>query len=82
LAEAVTNDAETRVHEHTCLSFEHQRALLEIVRERGEVAGDELHDEYEKRVRSPKSTRRRYLQLLERYELVEQFGCGDVLSVL
>ncbi len=77
MVEDIADDTETEVHERNVYRLStNQRILLEIVRESGEIAAGELYDEYEQRVGNPKSkpTRRRYLQSLERYELVEQFG--------
>ncbi|WP_254538397.1 Cdc6/Cdc18 family protein [Halomarina litorea] len=50
----------------------HQRALFELVDERGEVAPSDLYREYRERVDSPKADRtvRNYLQKLARYNLI------------
>ena len=77
LVEDVADDAETEVHKRNIQRLStHQRILLEIIREDEKVSAGDLHDEYEQRAQNPKSkpTRRRYLQSLERYDLVEQVG--------
>jgi len=77
LVEDVVDDAETDVHERNVQRLStHQRILFEIVREEGKIAAGDLHAEYERRAQEQKSeaTRRRYLQSLERYDLVEQIG--------
>ncbi|MFC4451195.1 hypothetical protein [Halorussus aquaticus] len=77
LVEDIADDAETEVYERNVQRLStHQRILFDIVRESEEIAAGELHAEYEERMGNPKSkpTRRRYLQSLKRYELVEQVG--------
>jgi len=56
----------------------HQRLLLRIIRDAGEISATELHDRYERQASSTKSKsqRRRYLSSLERYNLVESSGSG------
>jgi heme oxygenase len=56
----------------------HQRHLYEIVRKAGEVQAADLHARYEQRMSDPKprSTRRNYLQSLQRYELIRVNGQG------
>ncbi|WP_135806795.1 Cdc6/Cdc18 family protein [Halorussus marinus] len=77
LVEDVVDDAETDVQERNIQRLStHQQILHDIVRENGEIAAGDLREEYEKRAQNPKSetTRRRYLQSLERYDLIEQIG--------
>ena len=77
LVEAVSDSATTEVHDRNVeLLSTHQRLLYEIVSEAGEIGASELHREYEEQALSPKSrsTRRRYLDSLERYGLIEQEG--------
>jgi len=64
LVEAITDNAETGVHERNVQRLStHQRILLKIIRKSGEVAAGELHGEYEEQAQNPKSKpmRRRYL---------------------
>ncbi|MFD1599352.1 Cdc6/Cdc18 family protein [Halobellus rarus] len=77
LIEAVSDSATTEVHDRNVeLLSTHQRLLYEIISEAGEIGSSELHREYEEQSSSPKSrsTRRRYLDSLERYGLIEQRG--------
>jgi Cdc6-like AAA superfamily ATPase len=77
LVEAVSDSATTEVHDRNVeLLSTHQRLLYEVVSEAGEIAASDLHREYEEQASSPKSrsTRRRYLDSLERYGLIEQEG--------
>ena len=77
LVEEITDDAETEVYERNIQWLStHQRILLNIVREAGEIAAGKLHEKYEEWAQNPKSkpTRWRYLQSLEQYGLVEQIG--------
>lgn len=64
---------ETRHVEHLST---HQRHLFDIIRSHGEIESGELHGLYESRVPAPKTrrTRRRYLDSLERYGLIEKHG--------
>jgi Cdc6-like AAA superfamily ATPase len=77
----VADDARAAVHDiHVRSLGTHQRALYHSIRDAGSAgirAGD-LHDEYEQRVRDPRgrSMRRRYLDSLERYDLITQSGTG------
>jgi len=56
----------------------HKRALYEVIRDAGPdgVRAGELHERYEQRVQEPKTrrTRRRYLDRLQEYELIESGG--------
>lgn len=56
----------------------HQQVLYEIIQDAGSdgVAAGELHARYERGVQEPKTrrTRRRYLDSLERYDLIESKG--------
>jgi Cdc6-like AAA superfamily ATPase len=56
----------------------HKRALYEIVRGAGAdgISASELHERYAERVQEPKTkrTRRRYLDRLEEYDLIESEG--------
>ncbi|WP_338906511.1 orc1/cdc6 family replication initiation protein [Salinibaculum marinum] len=58
----------------------HQRAIFEIIREAGSsgIRATDLHGRYASRVQEPRgqSMRRRYLNSLERYGLIEQAGTG------
>jgi len=79
--ERVVDDAETDIRERRIRSLgTHQRLLFSIIDERdGEsVSSETLHTEYEKRAADPKarSTRRRYLKSLRRYNLIEASGNG------
>lgn len=77
LIDAVSDSATSEVHERNVeLLSTDQRLLYEIVVEAGEIDGSDLHARYEARASSPKSrsTRRRYLDSLERYGLITQNG--------
>lgn len=77
LVDAVTDEARAAVEtRHVENLSTHQRHLFEIVREHRRIDAGDLHDLYEARVDAPKSrrTRRRYLQNLERYGLIEKEG--------
>lgn len=56
----------------------HQQVLYEIIQEAGSkgVTAGELHNQYERRAQEPKTkrTRRRYLDSLQRYDLIESEG--------
>lgn len=54
----------------------HQRALYEIVEDRGEVSPGDLYEHYSERVDDPKSKRtvRKYLAKLDQYNLVRSVG--------
>lgn len=56
----------------------HQRLLYEIVQAAGRIDAGTLHERYEQPAPTPRgeSTRRTYLQSLERYELIESHDCG------
>mgnify|MGYP006273573275 CR=1 FL=1 len=73
----VREEAREEIHErHVDTLGTHQRHLYEIVKDAGEIRASELHRRYEQRVADPrvKSTRRKYLQSLEHYELIESTG--------
>jgi len=73
----VRADAREEIHDrHVDTLGTHQRHLYEIVREAGEISSTDLHTRYEERVADPKakSTRRNYIQSLERYELILAVG--------
>jgi Cdc6-like AAA superfamily ATPase len=75
----VQEDAREEIHErHVDTLGTHQRHLYEIIRDAEEIGASDLHARYEGRVSEPrvKSTRRKYLQSLERYELIESSGQG------
>jgi hypothetical protein len=76
-ADAVSDSATTEVHDRNVeLLSTHQRLLYQIIPDASETEASELHHEYELQASSPKSrpTRRRYLDSLERYGLIEQEG--------
>lgn len=54
----------------------HQRVLHQIITEHGEIAPQELREEYAKRVDDPRTNRmvRNYLSKLEYYHLIESEG--------
>ena len=75
----VREDAREEIHErHVDTLGTHQRHLYEIIRDAEEIGASDLHARYEGRVPEPrvKSTRRKYLQSLERYELITSSGQG------
>lgn len=75
----VREDAREEIHErHVDTLGTHQRHLYEIIKEVGEIGASTLHARYEDRVGDPrvKSTRRKYLQSLEHYNLIESSGEG------
>ena len=75
----VREEAREEIHDrHVDTLGTHQRHLYEIIKEAGEIGASELHARYEERVGDPrvKSTRRKYLQSLEHYELIESSGAG------
>jgi len=77
LVDDVVDDAEVDVRERTVSQLSsHHRLLLDVIREHGEVSAGLLRDVYETRAQSPKSeaTRRRYLNALERYGLIDSEG--------
>ncbi|MGQ4556007.1 hypothetical protein [Halobellus sp. GM3] len=77
LVASVSDSATTEVHErNVALLSTHQRLLYEIIAEAGVIGAKELRLAYESEASSPKSpaTRRRYLDSLERYGLIEQRG--------
>lgn len=79
----VRADARAHVREQRVRTLgTHQRTLYEIIRDREEVTGEDLHAAYEERVQDPRGKRRRrqYLDALERYDLVEQRGHGRAAS--
>jgi len=73
VVDAVVRDAEADIREHRIRSLgTHKRLLYEIIREAGEIDSGTLHTRYETRSPSPKarSTRRKYLKSLRRYDLI------------
>jgi orc1/cdc6 family replication initiation protein len=73
----VRDEARKEIHERRIDTLgTHQRHLYEIIADAGEISVEDLHGTYEERVSEPKakSTRRKYLQSLERYDLVESEG--------
>ena len=77
LIEAVSDSATTAIHERNVeLLSTHQRLLYEIILEADQIDGSELHSRYEDRTSAAKSrsTRRRYLDSLERYGLITRDG--------
>jgi len=75
--EGVREDVREEIHDrHVDTLGTHQRHLYEIVRDAGEISSAELHARYEDRVSVPKakSTRRNYIQSLERYDLIRAVG--------
>jgi len=77
LVDDVVDDAEVDIRDRNISQLSsHHRLLLDIVKEHGEIAAGDLHGLYEKRVSTPKSktTRRRYLNALRRYDLVKATG--------
>nr|WP_200820832.1 AAA family ATPase [Halobellus limi] len=75
----IREEAREEIHErHVDTLGTHQRHLYEIIKDAGEIGASELHERYEKRAGDPrvKSTRRKYLQSLEHYELVSSSGTG------
>ncbi len=77
LIEEVTGDAyrERREQKVNGLST-HHRLLYDIIEEHGEISAGDLHATYEERAQDPRarSSRRRYLHVLENYDLVEKEG--------
>lgn len=78
---AVADDARAAIRDiHVRSLGTHQRALYHIIRDAGTsgIRAGTLHERYEKRVQNPRgrSMRRRYLDSLERYELIAQSGSG------
>jgi len=78
--QAVTEETERALDDHheSQLGTHHQ-ILYDIIKESKEISAGELHTEYERRVSSPKSrsTRRRYLNVLESYyEFISSTGSG------
>jgi Cdc6-like AAA superfamily ATPase len=77
----VADEVHEAVHDlHVRSLGTHQRALYTLIRDAGSVGirSSKLHSEYEQRVQSPRSRsmRRRYLQSLQRYELISKSGRG------
>ncbi|GGN92300.1 Cdc6/Cdc18 family protein [Haloarcula pellucida] len=56
----------------------HHRLLLRIIEEAGTIDAETLRERYERQADRPKSdsSRKRYLKLLRRYELIERVGSG------
>jgi len=79
VVDAIVADAEADLRERRIRSLgTHKRLLYEIVREAGEIDSGTLHARYEDRSLSPKarSTRRKYLKSLRRYNLIASDGTG------
>lgn len=75
----VADDAQANLRERRIRYLgTHKRALYDLVEAGGPdgVSAGELHQEYQKSVQNPKVRRtvRRYLDSLERYELIESYG--------
>nr|WP_305148810.1 Cdc6/Cdc18 family protein [Halobellus inordinatus] len=73
----VREDAREEIHDRNVDTLgTHQRHLYEIIKDAGEISAKDLHARYEGRVADPraKSTRRKYLQSLEHYKLIESAG--------
>jgi len=79
LVESVTPDAlrDTRERYLSLLNTQ-QRLLFRIIDDAGEIPAHELHQAYEEQSEDPrtKSLRRRYLQSLKQYRLIESTGTG------
>lgn len=79
VVDAIMDEAEADMRERRVRSLgTHQRILYEIIANSGEIKSNELHERYEREAQDPKakSTRRRYLASLQRYELIEKIGNG------
>jgi Cdc6-like AAA superfamily ATPase len=79
IVDSIAEDAHADVRDmHVRSLGTHQRALYSLIRAAGSdgIAAGSLHDQYEDRVEEPKTrrTRRRYLQSLERYDLITTSG--------
>lgn len=77
VVDAVVEDAEAEIRERRVRSLgTHQRLLYQIIDAAGEIGAGTLHERYEDRSSSPKSrsSRRRYLISLQRYNLIETTG--------
>ena len=77
IVDAISEDARRDVLKGRILALgTHQRLLWQIIDEAGELDAGTLHARYEARANSPKSksSRRRYLEHLEHYELIESAG--------
>ncbi|MGB9932881.1 Cdc6/Cdc18 family protein [Haloarcula amylolytica] len=77
VVDAVVEDAAADIRERRVRSLgTHQRLLLRIIEEAGSIDSGTLHARYEAQAQSPKSksTRRRYLRSLCRYELIDRDG--------
>ncbi|MFC6974308.1 orc1/cdc6 family replication initiation protein [Halomicroarcula sp. GCM10025709] len=77
---AVIEDAEAEIRELRVRSLgTHPRSLYRIIDEAGELDAGTLHARYEARSDAPKSrsSRRRYLRSLGRYDLIETEGTGS-----
>lgn len=75
--EAVADDARADIRERYVEKLStHQRLLYKIVRDAGEISASDLHAAYEDRAKEPKSraTRRRYLDSLEREDMIDAVG--------
>jgi Cdc6-like AAA superfamily ATPase len=71
------DDAERDIREQRVRSLgTHHRLLLRIIEEAGEIDAETLRERYEQRAERPKSTssQRRYLHVLQQYDLIEKDG--------
>ena len=76
---AVAQDAEQDIRDRWIQSLgTHHRLLYRIIEAAEEIDSGTLHARYEHHVQSPKSrsSRRRYLRSLQRYDLIESVGSG------
>jgi len=79
VVDGIVKDAEADLRDRRIRSLgTHKRLLYEIVREAGSLDSGTLHARYEDRSLSPKarSTRRKYLKSLRRYDLIASEGTG------
>jgi orc1/cdc6 family replication initiation protein len=75
--ESAVSEAKSEIrHRNVDRLTEHQRIVLEIIEEYGEVEPSDLYTEYRDRVDDPRSDRmvRNYLTKMERYNLIEVEG--------
>jgi len=79
LVDSITSEALRDIRErYLSLLNTQQRLLFRIIDEAGEIPAPELHRAYERQSDDPrsKSMRRRYLQSLQEYRLIESTGTG------
>ena len=75
----ITEEAHVEVRQYNVRNLgTHQRLLYEIINEHGELRAGTLHERYEQRAQDPKTRRmrRRYLDSLQRYDLIKASGNG------